>query len=227
MWFWLCSGAVPDFIFVHIQTHPHIHTLTCTHTHISIYSYTYLHTLDTCTHWARQALAYAQFSDAVDGAGPGSAALYQRAFSLNPLDSHAAAGLALHLHHFSSETQRTDLTYQQALLLNPRDVNVLTNYALFKEELHRDIGAARSLLEQALELEPSDIECRTYYAQLLHQSVPNTTPVIASYYTLPLLVTAPPRQLAWPHRHARLSKRRACSGMFWPYHLAGRDTLLS
>jgi hypothetical protein len=53
------------------------------------------------------ALVYAQFTDAVDGAGPESAKLYQRAYALNPQDPNAAGGLALHLHHFSSETHRT------------------------------------------------------------------------------------------------------------------------
>jgi hypothetical protein len=47
-------------------------------------------------------LAYAQFVDSVDGASCASALLYQRAYTLNPLDANAAAGLALHLHHFST-----------------------------------------------------------------------------------------------------------------------------
>ena len=120
-------------------------------------------------HHSSVALAFAQFCDAVDGAGPGSAQLYQRAFTLNPLDATAAAGLALHLHHFSTEKHRTHLTYEQALRLNPVDTNVLTNFALFKEEVQGDFAAARSMLERALQLDPSDTECRTYYAQLLHE----------------------------------------------------------
>jgi hypothetical protein len=52
-------------------------------------------------------LAYAQFVDSVDGASPESARLYQRAYALNPQEPLAAAGLALHLHHFSTEAHRT------------------------------------------------------------------------------------------------------------------------